>query len=88
MMTEQISEPTTTMTKPARRRAALIEDVEFLLSTGENLDMIIKRVGAKSRLALLATLRRCNRQDLVDQLTRKESCYTNWPPVAPLSPEK
>lgn len=46
------------------RRVALVEDVQFLLDTGEWPSRIAHRVGAPNPAALAATMRRAGRQDL------------------------
>jgi len=57
-------------TRELRRQAALVEDVEWLLTTGEtHPDTIAFRLGL-TRAGLLKALRRAGRTDLISTLTR------------------
>ena len=59
--------PTTTA-----RAAALIEDVQWLLTTGEHPDQIVHRTGYRSRNSLHMALHRAGRGDLAAQITTRE----------------
>lgn len=54
----------------AQRRAAVIEDVEFLLGHGVGVDDIAPRVGYRDRDSLCTVLHRWGRSDLVERLVR------------------
>lgn len=51
---------------PSRRRSALMEDIEWLLATGENLPGICRRLGMLHS-SVLTAIRRAGRDDLYDR---------------------
>lgn len=55
--------------RPVRPRAELIEDAEWLVETGENVEMAAKRLGYSNPDSLLRTLCRAGRQDLCNKFS-------------------
>lgn len=62
------------------RRAALVEDAEFLVRNGEHPENAAKRLGYNNFQALARALERANRTDLITGLYRNDRA--GWGPVA------
>lgn len=55
--------------KVSARRAAFLEDLEFLLDNGVGEDEIMRRMGYRDRNTLRTRIHRAGRQDLADRLS-------------------
>ena len=65
--------------RPHRTNSDVVEDVEFMLETGEtHPDAITARLGYTHRAGLYIALRRAGRRDLIKQLSTQDREDSPW----------